>query len=132
MYGVCEVGEMEDNLLFSELPYASAVDESCFGTRRICWSCFLKEGLHRCVTCKTASYCGKECQRKDWKTQHKEECVIFKKVKDEISRKELGANIELRLTARILIRKSKDGGIQDPEGQAMLLIFAIFSLPFQI
>ena len=25
---------MEDNLLFSELPYATAVDESCFGTDR--------------------------------------------------------------------------------------------------
>ena len=110
--------KMEDNLLFSELPYVTAVDPSCFGTaRKICWGCFLSKDVHFCVECKTASYCSKKCQKKDWKTQHKEECVVFKNVKDVGCRKELGDLLPLRLIVRILMRKAKDGGKQDPEGQ---------------
>ena len=109
---------MGDNLLFSEVPYATAVDESCFGTaRKICWSCFLSEDVHFCATCLIAAYCSEKCQKKDWTTQHKEECDVFKNVKDPESRKELGGKSMLRLVARILIRKSKDGGNQDPDGK---------------
>ena len=28
----------------------------------------------QCVKCKIAKYCGKECQRKDWKAKHKRHC----------------------------------------------------------
>ena len=108
-----ESRKMNDNLLFSEIYYATAVHESCFGTltRKLCWGCFLSKEVHFCAECKTAAYCSKECQRKDWKTQHKEECDVFKNVKkDERCRKELGRNRDLRLAVRILIRKSKDGG----------------------
>ena len=39
---------------------------------RMCWNCCLpKEGLLRCSKCDIAKYCGKDCQREDWKV-HKE------------------------------------------------------------
>ena len=39
---------------------------------RMCWNCCLpKEGLLRCSKCDIAKYCGKNCQREDWKV-HKE------------------------------------------------------------
>ena len=30
--------------------------------------------LQQCVKCKVAKYCGKDCQRKDWKIKHKRHC----------------------------------------------------------
>jgi len=34
----------------------------------------LKEGSNICAKCKKVHYCGKDCQRKDWKSGHKEIC----------------------------------------------------------
>ena len=31
-----------------------------------------------CSRCKAAAYCSKDCQVKDWKAGHKQECVSFK------------------------------------------------------
>ena len=34
-----------------------------------------------CGRCKAAHYCGKDCQKKHWKSRHKRECVPYKKNK---------------------------------------------------
>ena len=44
-----------------------------------CWSCLqpescFKEPLKKCTRCKTARYCSRDCQAKDWKHQHKTVC----------------------------------------------------------
>ena len=45
---------------------------------KMCWSCHLEsdsEVLKSCTECKIAKYCGKDCQRNDWKIHkllHKE------------------------------------------------------------
>ena len=107
---------MDNSLLFSELPYAAAVVEDCFGKHEICWSCFLPTKVNRCALCKTAAYCSKKCQKGDWKRQHQFECPVFLKVEGS-DRNILGTNVHLRLVARILARKSIDGGKQSPEGK---------------
>lgn len=44
------------------------------GTCRVCQITKDLDKLKRCSQCRTAIYCGAECQRKDWKT-HKLECI---------------------------------------------------------
>lgn len=40
-----------------------------------CWSCGnVREDLKTCKRCKIAKYCGKICQKKDWKCIHSELC----------------------------------------------------------
>lgn len=44
----------------------------------VCASCGLKDGvgegsLKRCTGCQSALYCGKECQKKEWRG-HKKTC----------------------------------------------------------
>ena len=34
-----------------------------------------EEGLKRCMGCKKMLYCGKDCQKKDWKA-HKKDCKL--------------------------------------------------------
>ena len=41
--------------------------------RGVCEVCEKMEGTKRCGGCKTVSYCGAECQKKDWK-RHKRAC----------------------------------------------------------
>lgn len=38
-----------------------------------------KKGTLNCSQCHKAYYCSSQCQRADWKTGHKEECLAFKK-----------------------------------------------------
>jgi hypothetical protein len=38
-----------------------------------CKVCYKVEGAQKCARCRTVSYCGKECQKKDWK-RHKPVC----------------------------------------------------------
>lgn len=35
--------------------------------------------LMKCSACKAVVYCSSECQRKDWKTGHKQKCHILRK-----------------------------------------------------
>ena len=36
--------------------------------KKLCWNCFaLSEDLKKCSKCRISRYCGKDCQRKDWK-----------------------------------------------------------------
>jgi hypothetical protein len=41
-----------------------------------CASCGATEDLQRCANCQQAWYCGKRCQRKDWK-HHKDKCKRY-------------------------------------------------------
>jgi len=58
-----------------------------------CWSCFQTFAgpirLQVCGGCKVARYCGAECQKTDWKKEHKRECqcmVIPKDLRRRIKR----------------------------------------------
>jgi hypothetical protein len=53
--------------------------------------------LFTCTRCKSVSYCGKECQVKDWKASHKAEC---KKIVEGATRKQLGMDISRSKTLR--------------------------------
>jgi hypothetical protein len=49
------------------------------------------KALRSCASCGVVSYCGKECQKADWK-RHKERCKIWteekkKKMKEQASGK---------------------------------------------
>lgn len=46
----------------------------------------LSAKLFLCTRCKVVSYCGRECQSRDWKAHHKEEC---EKIVGGMSRKQL-------------------------------------------
>lgn len=41
----------------------------------VCVNCKTKEGLKRCMRCKSAVYCSRECQIVDWKNGHKINCT---------------------------------------------------------
>ncbi|XP_057299229.1 uncharacterized protein LOC130629870 [Hydractinia symbiolongicarpus] len=40
-----------------------------------CLNCQIKEGSKRCVRCKNAFYCSRECQVQHWKNGHKKSCL---------------------------------------------------------
>ena len=42
-----------------------------------CAYCHTREGKFRCSGCKRMMYCGKQCQKDDWKT-HKSQCYAFR------------------------------------------------------
>lgn len=43
---------------------------------RPCLNCQTNEGIKRCVRCKGAFYCTRECQVKHWKNGHKKMCTV--------------------------------------------------------
>jgi len=52
--------------------------------RRACFECGASSTpMKTCSGCGIVSYCSRKCQKQNWKTQHKAECVVFKR--DEIS-----------------------------------------------
>ena len=46
------------------------------------------DGLKKCSQCHLASYCNRDCQRKDWKYNHKDECFHIKKVTEDLEKLE--------------------------------------------
>ncbi|KAJ6254008.1 ankyrin repeat-containing protein [Anaeramoeba flamelloides] len=61
---------------------------------RKCNVCNKTKGLSICTSCKEVYYCGKECQRKDWKN-HKEKCLKEGEKKEKGKEKEKKNNNEL-------------------------------------
>ena len=56
-----------------ELEYEVYVPEI---TNRSCWHCGKNgDGLKKCTRCKVALYCGRNCQRQDWRAIHKQVCI---------------------------------------------------------
>ena len=54
----------------------------------LCWYCYSRgneSSLKKCMACKIATYCGKQCQEQDWKV-HK---IIHKEYKEELQDLEL-------------------------------------------
>jgi hypothetical protein len=49
---------------------------------RVCSQCLreAQNGLKRCTACKVAQYCSVACQSAAWKSVHKDECKILKKL----------------------------------------------------
>ena len=43
--------------------------------------------LKHCKKCKTANYCSKECQSKDWEKRHKKDCKEMRRLQDNIDKK---------------------------------------------
>ena len=42
--------------------------------------------LKHCKSCKTAKYCSKECQLKDWEKRHKKDCKEIRRLQDNIDK----------------------------------------------
>ena len=40
--------------------------------------------LKQCTKCKTAKYCSRECQSKDWKERHKKDCKEIRRLQENI------------------------------------------------
>lgn len=40
-----------------------------------CLNCQINKGSKRCVRCKNAFYCSRECQVQHWKDGHKKTCL---------------------------------------------------------
>ncbi|KAG8926603.1 hypothetical protein FRC01_008646 [Tulasnella sp. 417] len=61
----------------THIPEKNPVDETIYPLFGSCANCktddTAKKTLSVCVKCKTAQYCGKDCQRADW-PRHKESC----------------------------------------------------------
>jgi hypothetical protein len=50
---------------------------TCPGRTDECWNCGKSNQittLQQCSRCKVAKYCGKQCQKEDWKSGHKNDC----------------------------------------------------------
>ncbi|KAI9007820.1 hypothetical protein DFJ74DRAFT_773338 [Hyaloraphidium curvatum] len=43
--------------------------------------------FRRCGRCRMAEYCGEECQRKDWRKEHREQCTPRSELKAELKKK---------------------------------------------
>ncbi len=73
-FGPCLTGKT----LFTSKPVAHVISESQRLSR--CNQCFKQcEDLQRCSACTLMKYCGRACQREDWKI-HKTECKYLKHV----------------------------------------------------
>ncbi|KAH7907789.1 hypothetical protein BJ138DRAFT_1116390 [Hygrophoropsis aurantiaca] len=82
---------IEDNDMVKISPYSmeEILDASRFVFRQgkgdKCDCCTKKSkaadgALKKCSRCKQASYCGKECQERDWRESHKSTCKILKQL----------------------------------------------------
>ena len=57
---------------FIKKEYGIEIENLAKKWSRLCWNCFAEvENLKKCAKCRTARYCGKDCQVQDWKKVHK-------------------------------------------------------------
>jgi hypothetical protein len=56
--------------------------------KRACFVCGESENTKRCATCKSVTYCGKECQSEDW-PRHKSACVPRSKKAKKLGEKRM-------------------------------------------
>jgi hypothetical protein len=100
-------------------PYLVVVENEALG--RVCSQCLTEapNSLKRCTGCKVVQYCSVTCQSRAWKSIHKEECRVFKKLPQV-------APTAVRGLMQLLLRKAVSGGSSDPrwvrlEGHEMQL-----------
>jgi hypothetical protein len=65
--------EKDVDNFFSFFPEESDIKEEKTVDRNSCFVCGQTEGTRRCSACTKISYCGRDCQTKDWE-RHKLEC----------------------------------------------------------
>jgi splicing suppressor protein 51 len=47
----------------------------------LCFRCWMPHaGLKKCAGCRRVAYCGDQCQKIDWKAQHKKDCKKLRTV----------------------------------------------------
>ncbi|KAK3693902.1 hypothetical protein B0T22DRAFT_451141 [Podospora appendiculata] len=72
------------------------------GMRTTCNFCLAVEvPLKACTGCKATVYCGAQCQRAHWKSIHKTECKMFKRVREQSNKDWLPTPV--RALAQVLI-----------------------------
>lgn len=56
-----------------------ALSTFCSKLKNVCWGCDVAVTVNdkRCSACRTAVYCSKECQVKDWKDRHRKWCKVL-------------------------------------------------------
>ena len=65
---------------FIKKEYGIEIENLAKKWSRLCWNCFAEvENLKKCAKCRTARYCGKDCQVQDWKKVHKIGHVILQR-----------------------------------------------------
>ncbi|XP_055333728.1 uncharacterized protein LOC129585165 isoform X2 [Paramacrobiotus metropolitanus] len=48
---------------------------------KFCANCFqISDNLRACAKCQVHRYCGADCQRRDWKKEHRLECAMLKRI----------------------------------------------------
>ncbi|KAJ7272546.1 hypothetical protein B0H12DRAFT_1319779 [Mycena haematopus] len=91
----------------------------------LCAQCFQPANpakpLKACSACRRVSYCSTACQKRDWKTRHKQFCPQFHKVnkydKEVVGEKVLTlAELDMHQTKRKSILQSKDPAQHEPCG----------------
>ena len=55
------------------------------------------DNLKQCIKCKTAKYCSKDCQTKDWDRKHKSQCKEIRRLQTQIGERKLISMVPLRL-----------------------------------
>lgn len=70
-----------------------------------CETCFKEDpSLKSCSGCHVSHYCGKECQREDWKSYHKHgECKLFSELKTRDLLRKIGNEWTFLFTTRIYL-----------------------------
>jgi len=71
---VCDKGNCSQKAMaYMTTHFSKAEANQKRADRGACEVCEKVDGSMRCAGCKQVNYCGKECQRKDWKS-HKSVC----------------------------------------------------------
>lgn len=98
--------EAGNAILIISNPFLVVVENAALD--RVCSQCLseAQNGLKRCTACKVVQYCSVACQSAAWKSIHKEECRIYKKLPRV-------APTAVRGVIQLLLRKEISGNSQD-------------------
>lgn len=108
---------MNPNIAVCE-PFAIALDQSC--VHQFCNFCLngeLKLVMKRCTACEFVFYCSKDCQKADWKPNHKAECRLLKGQFDNWTSLEDGQGLaEIALLTLRTYLLAESGKLQELKG----------------
>lgn len=89
-------------VILRETPISALLNQKQWGAR--CNRCFSKSvntKLLRCSRCRRFWYCSKDCQRKDWRGAHKEECTALSRHAETLSGEQESLLADALLVARV-------------------------------